>query len=130
MLLVTRILQLRGYRVSGFGSADAALAAVRASAKGSAGDFDLVVTDFNMPGASGLDVAREVQRMRPDLPVVITSGYITEDLQANARSAGVREVTQKQNMVSKLPAIVERLLNTKGPSATINRTDSEEPEAA
>jgi CheY-like chemotaxis protein len=37
--------------------------------------FDVVLTDFSMPGLSGVDVAREVARMRPDLPVILTSGY-------------------------------------------------------
>jgi signal transduction histidine kinase/CheY-like chemotaxis protein len=37
--------------------------------------FDVVLTDFSMPGLSGLDVAREVARLRPDLPLILTSGY-------------------------------------------------------
>jgi len=130
VLMVTRVLQLRGYRASGFASADEALEAVRTAEKGSTGDFDLVVTDFNMPGASGLDVAREVRRLRPDLPVVITSGYITEELQANAASAGVREVIQKQNMVSTLPALVDRLLAPHSAVGAANPTGREEPELA
>jgi DNA-binding NtrC family response regulator len=37
--------------------------------------FDAVLTDFSMPGLSGADVAREVARIRPELPVILTSGY-------------------------------------------------------
>lgn len=38
-------------------------------------DFDLVFTDVVMPGMDGVDLAREVRRRWPDLPVVLTSGY-------------------------------------------------------
>jgi CheY-like chemotaxis protein len=36
--------------------------------------FDVVLTDLSMPGLSGTDVARELMRIRPGLPVVLTSG--------------------------------------------------------
>lgn len=106
VFLVTRMLEGFGYRVSGYEIAEQALAAVRAAP----GDFDLVVTDFNMPGLSGLEVAQELARMRPDLPVVITSGYITEELRANAHQAGVRHLIYKPNTVDTLCEIIQRLL--------------------
>jgi CheY-like chemotaxis protein len=105
VFLVTRMLERQGYRVSGFTRADEALAAVRADP----GQFDLVVSDLNMPGASGLDVAREVKRLRPDLPVVLASGYITDELRAKAPEAGVRELIYKPNTVDELCAVVGRL---------------------
>ncbi|MBB2960943.1 ATP-binding protein [Methylobacterium sp. R2-1] len=40
-----------------------------------AGRFDVVFTDVMMPGMNGVDLAREIQRLYPDLPVVLTSGY-------------------------------------------------------
>ena len=57
VLLVKRLLERRGYRVSGYTDQREALAALRADPAA----FDLVVTDYNMPGMSGLDVAREVR---------------------------------------------------------------------
>jgi len=73
-------------------------------------DFDLVVTDFNMPKASGLDVARAIAQIRPALPVVITTGYISEALRDGARRAGVRELLYKPNSVEELAASISRLL--------------------
>ena len=68
--------------------------------------FDLVLTDFNMPGLSGIDVAREVRSLRADLPVVMISGFIDEDLKAQALDVGVRELIRKEDSVEKLCDLV------------------------
>ena len=88
---MARMLSRRGYRVSGHTLPEQALEAVRAAPQA----YDLVVSDCVMPGLSGLDVAREVSRIRPDLPVVILSGHIDDELQRKARELGVREVVSK-----------------------------------
>lgn len=105
VFLASRLLGRRGYRVSGFTRAEEALAAMREDPR----QFDLVVTDFNMPGMSGLDVALEISRLRPDLPVVLASGYITDDLRARALEAGVRHLVYKPNTVEELCDVVSRL---------------------
>ncbi|MEQ1517883.1 MAG: PAS domain S-box protein, partial [Usitatibacteraceae bacterium] len=93
--LVKRLLERRGMRVSGYIEQRAALDALYAAPK----NFDLVVTDYNMPGMSGLDVAREVRAIRADLPVAVTSGFIDETLRAQAAGAGVRELIFKASAV-------------------------------
>ncbi len=108
VFLVTRMLEGLGYRASGYERAVEALAAVRAEPE----DFDLAVTDFNMPGMSGIEVAQELARISPELPVVITSGYITEELRANALQAGVRHLVYKPNTVDELCEVIQRLLET------------------
>lgn len=45
---------------------------------------DVVVSDYNMHGLSGLDVAREATRLRPGLSVVISSGHLPNDLRQSA----------------------------------------------
>ncbi len=105
--LVAEILKELGYRVSCFERAEDGLAAVRAQPS----DFDIVVTDFNMPGCSGLDLARELRALRPDLPVIITTGFITDALLAGAREWGVRLVFDKQNLVEELPGHIASVLD-------------------
>ena len=72
--------------------------------------YDVVVTDFNMPGRSGLDVAREIAQVRPDLPVLISSGLVTDALREQARQAGIRAVLQKENSLEELVPLVRRAL--------------------
>jgi CheY-like chemotaxis protein len=105
--LVTALLGRNGYKVKGYTTSAQALAALCANPH----DFDIVVTDYNMPDMSGLDVAHELARIRPDLPVVITSGYITDELQHAAEQAGVRQVIYKPNTVDELCNAVGRIVN-------------------
>ena len=108
VFLMTRLLQREGYRVSVYTDPRDALAAVRAQPDA----FDLVVTDYNMPGMSGLEVARALREIRADLPVALASGHITDELRAQAPGAGVKELIYKPNTVDELCAVVARLANT------------------
>ena len=108
--LVTRLLGRRGYRVSGFIDQQEALAAIRANPAA----FDLVVTDYNMPGMSGLDVARETRAIRADLPVAVASGFVDEELQVQAGGAGVRELIFKASAAEEFCAALVRLAQPDG----------------
>ena len=106
VLMVDRLLQRAGFRVSALCDARLALAKVRAHPN----DFDAVVTDFNMPGLSGLQVAQELARIRPTLPVVISSGFLTDALREQAAAAGVRAVVQKERTLEDLADVLMAVL--------------------
>ncbi len=106
--LGVRLLERRGYRASGFTSQHEALAMLRRDPSA----FDLVLTDYNMPGMSGLDVASEILAIRADLPVAITTGFADELLRTRAAAASVREIVPKPLSVDEFYATVERLLRT------------------
>lgn len=108
VFLVQRLLQRRGLRVTGHVNSADGLAALRVAPL----SFDLLVTDYNMPGMSGLEVAREVRAIRPDLPTALISGFIDEDLRTRAEAAGVREVIFKATAVEELCEVFMRLAHT------------------
>ncbi len=56
-------------------SAVAVPAAESALARLAERNFDAVMTDVSLPGMSGIDLAKELSRQYPNLPVVISSGY-------------------------------------------------------
>jgi two-component system cell cycle sensor histidine kinase/response regulator CckA len=108
------MLERWGYRVSTYLEQREALDVLLAGTV----RIDLVVTDFNMPGLSGLEVARAIRDARPDLPVIVVSGYITDALRVQAAAAGVRELISKPHEVEELRDVVQRLVP---PPETIDR---------
>ena len=105
--LMKRLLERQGYRVSGHTNPQEAVAAVRANPK----EYDLVVSDYNMPEMSGLDVADQIHRIRPDLPIVLASGYVTDELLEKAPALGVSKVIYKPNTADDLCAAVTHYAN-------------------
>ncbi|MGS5086506.1 PAS domain-containing hybrid sensor histidine kinase/response regulator [Hydrogenophaga sp. A37] len=106
LLLIKQLLERRGYRVSAYHDQRAALDAISADPAG----IDLVLTDYNMPGMSGLDVARLVRAIRPDLPIAVASGFIDEALSSQAASAGVRDLIFKAISVNEFFSAIAALL--------------------
>ncbi|MBI3368280.1 MAG: PAS domain S-box protein, partial [Burkholderiales bacterium] len=100
------LLQAMGYRVTCRSHGRDAVAAVRAAPEA----FDLLLVDFNMPELSGLDVARQIVAIRPDLPVIIGSGFITDELRAQAAALGVRALVRKENTAEELGPLVQQVL--------------------
>ena len=97
-LLAQTLLSREGFRVTACTHAEQALATVRAHAN----DFDLMVTDYNMPGMSGLELARRVQSIRGDLPIAIVSGYIDDELTRQANDIQVHTLVHKERVAEEL----------------------------
>jgi len=106
VMLARCALERLGYQVSAFTLATEALTAFKSDPS----QYDLVVTDYNMPGVSGLDLARELLALRPGLPVLLVSGYISEELKANARDAGVSGLIYKPTTIDELGDAVHRFV--------------------
>ena len=106
LLMVQSLLQRLGYEPTCMVDARAAVALVERDPAG----FDLVVTDFNMPNLSGIDVARRLAVCRADLPVVISSGFISEELRSAAQQLRVRAVLQKEHTIEDLGAVIHSIL--------------------
>ncbi|MEO5733956.1 MAG: ATP-binding protein [Rubrivivax sp.] len=106
-LLVQSLLQRLGYRSHICLDARAAVDLVRGGLLAP----DLVFTDYNMPGITGLELAQALKSVRPGLPVVIASGYVCETLRAGAAQAGVSAVMQKEQTLEMLGAVVHAALN-------------------
>lgn len=107
VFLVQRLLRRRGYEVSGYTDPHEASAALRADPQ----RYDLLVTDYNMPGFVGTDLVREARQIRADLPVALASGYVTTEIEQAAMAEGASALIHKPNDVEELVATVHRLIH-------------------
>jgi excisionase family DNA binding protein len=96
--LLRKTLQLADYDVDVAEDGRAALERLRLKR------YDLLITDLRMPGIDGLAVIRDARRLRPDLPVIIITGYSTEATAIEAIDLGVQGYLTK-------PFRVPRVLN-------------------
>jgi PAS domain S-box-containing protein len=101
-----RQLEAIGYRVTSDTDALHALETFRARP----GDFDLVISDYLMSRLMGLDFARAVHNIRPDLPIVLLTGYIEELPDETIRAAGVRRLISKPATIQEVGQAVHDVL--------------------
>lgn len=111
VFLVQRLLRRQGYQVSGYSDPHAAIAALQEHAD----IYDLVVTDYNMPGFCGVELVRTAKQIRPQLPVALASGYITADIEAAAIAEGADALIYKPNDADELCSTVHQLIFSREP---------------
>ena len=101
----TQTLQELGYGTHWVANADEALAALAGNPDG----YDVVFSDVVMPGMNGVELGRELRRLYPRLPVVLTSGY--SHVLARESDHGF-ELLQKPYSVEALSRILRRAAST------------------
>jgi len=93
-----------GHWVEGVASGGAALERL-----GTGLPLDLVMLDSNMPGLTGLETLRLIREMRPELPVIFSSGYLDEDAETQIRAYGKVCFLGKPYVLAELKRILGNL---------------------
>jgi CheY-like chemotaxis protein len=75
-------------------------------------DFDAVLTDLAMPGMSGLELARALLDIRPEVPIILSSGYVRPQDQTAAQRLGIRAMIPKPHTVKELAQALHCLSST------------------
>ncbi len=103
-----RMLERLGYRViSCLGSLEAVeVFRTRSS------EIDLVITDYTMPQMTGIDLAREIMRVRPGTPVILCTGFSEMIGEERVKEAGIREFLFKPVGVLELAKAIRRALES------------------
>lgn len=109
--LLTHSLGELGYRVTGHTDARAALEAFLEEPDA----FDALVSDLSMPHLAGFQLAERVLRVRPEIPVVLTSGWVREEDEAAGRAIGILGFAAKGSSVEEIVRAIDALLRG-GPS--------------
>jgi CheY-like chemotaxis protein len=94
-------------------------------------EYDVVFTDIRMPGMDGIEVAERAKARRPWVPVVIITGYGTQENQARADAAGVAQFLHKPLSPEMIEASASKALaEAKTPPALAPQAEWSAPAAA
>lgn len=99
-----------GYQVQTFRNGTEALGRFKANPA----EFDFIITDMTMPGVTGDKLATELLKQRPELPIVLCSGFSENTSRAKAIEIGIRQYIQKPVLHKDLLALIRSILDKKG----------------
>ena len=73
--------------------------------------FDLVITDQTMPGMTGADIARKMIQIKPDIPIILCTGYSTVISEEKAKSMGIKEFALKPLSKKAIAVLIRKVLD-------------------
>lgn len=102
-----QMLERLGYDVTARTSSVEALEAFRAKSD----KFDLVITDQTMPNITGMELAEEMMRIRPDIPIILATGFSETISPERAKQLGIREYIMKPVAARELAQVTRQVLD-------------------
>lgn len=102
-----RLLEKLGYSVTTYGSTTAALEGFLDDPA----NFDLIITDVAMAGISGIEFAREVSKVRRDIPIILCTGFSEYMDAQKAADIGIRDFLMKPVDKHTLASVIRRVLD-------------------
>ena len=101
----TAIFERLGYDVTSETDSSSALEIFRSKP----GEFDLIITDFTMPNLTGIDLSKEIRRIRPDIPIILCTGFSEKVTEKGAMDLGV-ELAMKPFGMKQIAELVRKVL--------------------
>jgi len=105
--MAKRMLEMQGYRVEAKGNPVEALEMVRSEPD----RFDLVITDMTMPKMTGDKLSKEILGIRPDMPILLCSGYSDRIDADRAAALGIRKYIEKPLDMSDFVVTIRKVLD-------------------
>jgi CheY-like chemotaxis protein len=105
-----RMLRKYGYQVTSCTSSREALELFRSNSD----DFDVVITDHTMPHLTGIELARKMLAIRPDIPIVLCTGFSKQVSKDQAESVGIRRFVLKPVLAKDVARIIREVLEEPG----------------
>lgn len=107
--LFTRVLALKGYTAVCAKSGPEALDTLKAAGQ----DFLMAFLDIIMPGLDGVETLQEIRALRPDLPVVMMTGYAVEGKIKEAMAAGAFDYMFKPFDIAEIVTHIQKVTKRK-----------------
>ena len=105
--MAKHMLERLGYRVTAQTSSREALESFSSQPE----SYDLVITDLTMPTMTGLDLSREILRVRSDVPIIMCTGFSELITAEDAKAIGIRELIVKPIHTRQIAETIRRLLD-------------------
>jgi CheY-like chemotaxis protein len=101
--LLSDVFSQAGYEITAVANANEALSLFDSQ------EFDAVVTDHNMPEMTGEDLIKNIRESTPDIPIILVSGYLNQDLIQNLKNVNTEIFHKPLNVISLLRKTEEKL---------------------
>lgn len=105
-----------GYKVTAITSSTEALRLFKAQPDG----FDLVITDMTMPNMTGATLAGKILEIRPEMPIILCTGFSDSIDKEKARALGIREFLFKPLILGKMALTIRQVIDGKPAAAAEN----------
>lgn len=73
--------------------------------------FDLIITDQGMPGLTGIELAKQILKIRPDIPVILCTGYSETVTRQDALKIGIKEFIIKPIIKREIAGVIRKVLD-------------------
>ncbi|MGD9335038.1 MAG: response regulator [Desulfobacterales bacterium] len=109
LVMMHSMIEKLGYQVTSRNSSIEALDTFRNQPR----QFDLVITDQTMPEMTGLELSEQLIRIRPDIPVILCTGYMEMTAEDNTGSPGIGAYVMKPVRIADISVKIRKLLDQK-----------------
>jgi PAS domain S-box-containing protein len=79
--------------------------------------FDLIITDQTMPGMTGVDLARRILQLRPEMPIILCTGYSSQISEETAKAVGIKGFAYKPLAKKDIGELIRKILDDKSVQA-------------
>ena len=110
--VVRRILEREGFVAHCVASGEEAIKQIKERT------FSLMITDFNMPGLNGLELARKGLELAPQMPIIMDTGGLSPNITLMAKEIGIAKVLAKPFLPAELLKSIREVIGTKMEWAT------------
>ena len=111
--VTTQMLRRIGYKAVGKTNSLEALEAFQKAP----GIFDLVIADQTMPRMTGTELAKELMNIRPDIPIILCTGFSNSVNSESAKAFGIRKLIMKPVNREEISLVIREILDKKGVTA-------------
>jgi len=73
--------------------------------------FDLVIADYSMPKMSGVELAERLMAIKPDIPIILCTGFSDLVTEENAKAAGIKEFLMKPLVTNDIANVIRKVLD-------------------